>query len=280
MEVPVGGRVVTPEDVLPPDEAAALKLVASASVEELVFAPPDSSHVKLPTGLLWEGELLRDVEVRELTGRDEELLARENKASAGFNALRFVDRILANTVVSVGGRAVEGSMLQNMLVGDRVYLSLAVRRLTYGAEWEVPDFLCRLCGKSNALAFDLNCPGTDIRLRELPDPTNQVVTVHIKRGPAAVRLVNGADELAAVGDGSATWPEQASVFINRCLRTINGQLPPPGIAARLSASDRKKIIAALGDNAPGPLLGEVSVLCSECGGEAKYSLSVADFFLV
>ena len=212
MEVPAGGRVVTPEDVLPPDEAAALKLVASASVEELVFAPPDSSHVKLPTGLLWEGELLRDVEVRELTGRDEELLARENKASAGFNALRFVDRILANTVVSVGGRAVEGSMLQNMLVGDRVYLSLAVRRLTYGAEWEVPDFLCRLCGKSNALAFDLNCPGTDIRLRELPDPTNQVVTVHIKRGPAAVRLVNGADELAAGGDGRATWPEQ----VRRC----------------------------------------------------------------
>ena len=278
MEVPAGGRVVTPGEVLSPDEVA--KLVAPNPSVELAFAPPESSHVKLPTGLLWEGELLQDVEVRELTGQDEEVLAREGKASTGLNALQFVDRILVSNVAAINGRPPEPGMLQSMLVGDRVFLSLAIRRLTYGSEWEVPDFLCRECGKTFGVAIDLSCPGPDIRLRSLDDPTRQTLKVMTKRGEAVLRLVTGADELAAVGDGTNTWPEQASVFINRCLRTLNGQHPPSGVAARLSASDRKKIITALGDNAPGPLLGEVSVPCSVCGVTSKYALSVADFFLV
>lgn len=271
-------RVIGPEDLVDTAER-----VLAPDPSQILFATPESTHITLPTGLLWDGALIQDVEVRELTGADEEMLARESKTREFMGPAQFVDTILRGTVIAIGDDRDHKSIqtkLRQMLIGDRWYIALAIRRLTYGDEWEIEQFVCRLCGKSFGVAVDLRCPeGGDIKLRTLENPMIQTVEVPLRRGTATVRLVNGGDELMALGDAGRTIPEQTSIYLDQCTQRVNGVHTPIGFSQRLGMADRHAIVDALVANAPGPMLGEVSVPCSECGRSADYSLSMADLFL-
>lgn len=271
-----GARIVTPEDL----SVAELDALTGPRPQDVLFALPESGRLKLPTGLInRDGLLVTDAEVKELTGAEEEMLAKESRNRAVVTPAVFLDLILSASVVSIGNAKPDPADLRRLLVGDRHYLALAVRRLTYGDEWELDDFVCRLCGKSFGVAIDLRCPGDDIKMRELPDPAVQHIDVPIRRGTVRLRLVSGGDEIAVVGDGSRTMPEQKSALIDLCTLELNGQHPPIGFARSLGLKDRDAIMTALGDAAPGPLTGEVSVPCSECGKSSSYALSMADLFL-
>lgn len=270
-----GARIVTPEDL----SSADLEALTGPQVQDVLFAVPESGKLRLPTGLFDGGTRIVDAEIKELTGAEEEMLAKENKNRTVVTPAHFLDLILRAAVVSLGGQRPDQTTLRKLTVGDRAYLGLAIRRLTYGDDWEVPDFVCRLCGKSSGVLFDLRCPGEDIKLRTLPDPLDQYVYVDTRRGRVKARLVNGGDELAASADGELTVPEQTTIIIDGCVLEIEGQHPPVGFARSLGLKDRRAIMTALGEAAPGPLLGEVSVPCSECGKSASYVLNMADLFL-
>lgn len=281
-----GARIVPtpPAEVLdaalnPEAANAAAEAVLANQTAEIIFAPPDSTQLRLPTGLLLGDQLYQDVEIHELTGADEEMMAREMKGRDYFMSQHFLDLILKAAVVEIGGHKPDRGMLGKLLIGDRQYLGLAIRRLTYGEWWEVHDFMCRLCGKPFEVAISMDCPGEDIGLKKLENPRDQTVTVDLKRGQARVRFASGADELAYLGDGNLSNAEQVSVLISRCLLSVAGQVPPPTFTRNLSASDRKEIVKVLSENAPGPRLGEVSVPCSNCNRSADYALNMVDLFL-
>jgi hypothetical protein len=248
----------------------------SAESQPLLVAPPPN-FISLPGGYLdADGQLHREVRIREITGSDEETLARELR-NPNFTIPKIVDLLLRHTVQAVGTiEPVTPTVLNQMLVGDRSMILLGVRILTFGSDWEVPDFPCRLCGRPFGVIIELE---SDIKVRRLEDPYQQEITVPLRNGhEATVAYLTGAVQLEMVGDGTRTPPEEQTIAIDRCLRTIDGVPVTTPVSRSMSMADRHKIIDALAGNQPGPLLEEVSVQCSNCGQTADYAMSLVDLF--
>ena len=238
--------------------------------------PPSNAYV-LPGGYLDpEGQLHREAKIKEITGADEEAFAREWK-NPNLSVARVVDLILRRTVTAIGMiDPVTPEALGSLLIGDRAALLLAVRLLTFGTDWEVPDFPCRLCGETFGVVIELD---KDIPMKELPDPRRQEVEVKLRNGTiVTVGLLTGALQLQMVGDGNRTAPEEQTYAIDRCLRTIDGQAVRSPMAQSMGMADRRKIVQAMDEGQPGPQMEEVVVTCDKCGGEAKYALGLVDLF--
>jgi hypothetical protein len=242
----------------------------------MLMAPP-TNVVELLGGYLDVDRRLHiDAKIREITGRDEEAFAREMR-NPRIPVARMVDLILRHTVTAVGTlESVTSEILGGLLVGDRSWLLLQVRILTFGSDWEVPDFPCRLCGQTFGVVLELD---KDIPIKRMADPSQQEVNVLLRDGrTASVALMTGAVQLDMIGDGNRTAPEEQTIAIDRCIRRIDGQPGRPPLAQAMSMADRHKIITAMDDAQPGPQMEEVVVQCERCGQEAKYSLSLLDLF--
>lgn len=235
-----------------------------------------SNVVELPGGYIDENDMVHtEARIREITGADEEALAREFR-SPNFTIAKMVDTILKRTVVSVGNEEASPGLLGRLLVGDRSALLLAVRILTFGSDWEVEEFPCRLCGQTFGVVIELD---KDIKTRTLENRQSHEITVELRNGrEAVVSLLTGENQLEMFGDGNRTVPEEQTIAIDRCIRRIDGQPVLPPLARQMGMADRHKIIDAMIAGQPGPLMEEVSVQCSNCQGEANYAVSLVDLF--
>lgn len=241
------------------------------------IAPPPANVVSLPGGYIDAyGSIHREARIREVNGSDEETLAREMR-NPNFTIAREVDLILRRTVEAVGTiEPVTPDVLGDMLIGDRSALMLAVRILTFGSDWEVAEFPCRLCGATFGVVIELE---KDILMKQLADPLRQEVDVPLRHGRVAtVKLLTGAVQLEALADRDRTLPEQQSAVIDRCVRQIDNRPVAGPIAQQMGIADRQAIIKAMDEAQPGPLMEEVVVGCTECGQEAKYAISLLDLF--
>ena len=249
-------------------------LISPTATPPLMGDPP-SNVVRLPGGYIdADSELHQDARIREITGADEEAMARELR-NPNFSIAGVVDIILRRTVMGFGTVEATPAILGDLLVGDRSALLLAIRILTFGSDWEVPDFPCRLCGKTFGVTVELE---KDIKVKKLPNPRVQDIDVPLRnKHTATVNLMTGAVQLAMIGEGR-TLPEESTIAIDRCIRKIDGQLVKPPIAQRMGMADRHKIIDAMAAAQPGPLMEEVVVPCSICGQSAPYSVSLVDLF--
>jgi len=263
-------------------EAASRPELASDLAEKItkppipLMGPLPADTVVLPGGFLdADGILHTECRIREINGADEEAMARELR-SPTMNVPRVVDLILKRCVLSVGTYdPVPVRMLSDLLAGDRSYLMLSIRMLTFGTDWEVPDFPCRFCGQTFGCVVELE----SIPISKLENPTVQDVEVQLRNGHLAlVHLLTGAVQLEMVGDGNRTGPEEVTTAINGSLRSIDGQPVMGHMAQKLSMADRRKITQAMADGAPGPRMEEVGVTCTECGREGDYTVSLVDLF--
>jgi hypothetical protein len=235
-----------------------------------------SNTTTLPGGYLdKQGVLHREARIREINGADEEAMARELR-NPTVNVAKVVDLLLKRTVLAVGDiEPVPAWVLGDMLTGDRAALMLAVRILTFGSDWEVPDFPCRLCGQSFGTIVELD----SIPIRDLDNPMVQEVEVELRNGHLAnVGMLTGAAQLEMVGDGNRTGPEEVTIAIDRCLRAIDGNPVAGAVAQKMSMADRRTIAKAMADAQPGPRMEEVMVTCTKCDREADYTVSLVDLF--
>ncbi|MBK6019636.1 hypothetical protein, partial [Streptomyces sp. MBT53] len=96
----LSGPVVTADTALAQPETvnAQVQKALGESIGNIPSVPePSDSHVTLPGGIYWDGDLLRHAEVREMTGDDEEELARVKGSLA-----RWVSVLLERCVVRIG----------------------------------------------------------------------------------------------------------------------------------------------------------------------------------
>jgi hypothetical protein len=272
---------MTTFDPVPVDPVAQPE-VASEVVKKLTAAPiplmkpPPGNITTLPGGYLdGEGNLHGDARIREINGSDEEAMARELR-NPMINIPKVVDLLLKRTVLAVGTiDPVTPKVLSDMLTGDRAALMLAVRILTFGSDWEVPDFPCRLCGQTFGTVVELD----SIPVKKLDNPMVQEIDVELRNEHnATVTLLSGGVQLEMVGDGNRTGPEEATIAIDRCVRKLDGMPVAGPIGQKMSMADRRKIISAMADAQPGPRMEEVMVTCTECGREANYTVSLVDLF--
>lgn len=267
-----GGRSV---DVLGDTQGATAtidSLLTNSAGEPPAIPAPADCIVTLPAGLVREDHIITEAEVRELTGADEEALARVRS-----NPLRLLETLLELGTVRIGDVPATSDILPQLLLGDRDALVVAIRRVTFGDEMEFSEIICPTCGEDFAATISLGAI-------EPTTVTSGRLTVPMRKGGyAIVRYPNGADQAAMLAIPKATDAERNTFLLGRCLvevRDAQGTATPGSadLARSLGMGDIRTILKQLAATQPGPRLLDVSIEHEACGGEVPLPLSVADIF--
>jgi hypothetical protein len=216
----------------------------------------------LPGGVvLADGEVLTTAALRPLDGQVEDWLATFRRTP---NAVA-VTRVLGHCLVRLGDRAPTRELIRQILVGDRDYLMLQLRRLTLG----------------DHLAAVLACPGCRVKF----DVDFSLVNVTVDRRPqdhlfyamelagrdgpsrtVRFRLPNGGDQevVAALDPADAV-----KALLERCLDP--GEAPADEGAWEVVAS-------AMEGRAPRVEV-ELELVCPDCGHAFVEPFDLTGFFL-
>lgn len=238
---------------------------------------PPACLVSLPGGFVDpEGAVIRDVLVRELTGQDEEQIARVANKQGQIDLVRMLETIYELGTVKIGTLDANRSLLNSLLVGDKDAILLGIRIATFGPDYET-RIGCPKCGEESDVVFELLA---DVPERKLEDPENIYRTVKLRNGSAEVRLPTVGDQSYATDDPKRTVPEANTRLLGRCVKTINGKLTRGEQSVRdLGLQDVRTLLKHINDTVPGPRMGEVKVECPACKEESQFTLSMPALFL-
>lgn len=254
------------------NEASALDAAMSDPVPQIA-APPDPI-VELYVGVSDpSGDWQKTAVVRELTGADEEALA-AFEAKGGIGYADYMSFLLRRAVESVGNINVkqDPSVIDNLIIGDRDKLFMAIVEATYGnmREYQVD---CTHCGQSNDVFVDIST----FPEKPLKNGVGPKVSTTLKDGTVVeFRLPNGADSLEALKAGK-TVAEQNTFLLSRCVTNVSGNTSI--WAKELGMADRSKLIKTLLDAQPGPEIGEVEAQCADCNNTFAIMLDWASLLL-
>lgn len=257
-------------------------LAESSKIEFPVIDLPADDFVKLPGGILKNGQLHKTAEVRELTGEDEESLARASQSS---NPFHFLDRLIKCGVVRIGDltEAETEAAIPELLVGDRETLILGIRRATYGDEFKVERWNCPKCGVEATLEMEIdNIPSRKVGT-ENPDHTFDVKLR--KGGHVTCHLATGTDQLASYEKENLTTVERQTIILSKCVETYTepsgvtrNVVAFPSLVRKLSVPDRHEILKQLEERQPGPRFNQIEHRCATCGESVTVALGIGDLF--
>ena len=257
--------------------ALANKLVSEAlsETEVAVAAPkveiplPPETQVELPGGLLdpFDG-LITTAEIRELTGADEEVIARIG--DPGKSLLSILER----ATVKIGDKKADKETLDALLAGDREALLLAIRIATFGPSVKLGP-VCPDCGEEQEFELDLN---KDVKVKTLKEG-DRTFTLNCKVGKVVVNLPTGGAQKALVNATNKNAAELDTILLKSCVESINGNVVLNVQQIKdLSLKDRRDLIKAITDRNPGPQLSEIKKTCKSCDSEVSLPMTLADLF--
>jgi hypothetical protein len=238
---------------------------------------PGNVLVDLPRGVLLGGKRQTRIEVRELTGVDEEALGRLRRADETY------DLLLARGVVRMGDVDLTSlplperqGYLRQLLTGERDALFLAIARVTYGDERKFP-LTCDKCGVSQDLLvtlskdFPLTAGDEEIR--------NEYEYITSRNLRLAYRLSTGFDQAAMLRKEGASLAEMNTLLLSNCIVSVNGDVvvDPTGFARDLPMRDRQGLLAEMSEKQPRVDL-KASVSCIGCGEGQQVEFGWLDFF--
>ena len=125
---------------------------------------PTQDIFTLPCGYVDEsGTLHQKVQLREMTGVEEEILAGKGEVTARLN------RVIANCIVSLG-EDLPGDLrlVKKLTVVDRVFLLIALRRVSLGDDYGM-KIKCPACSEESNFRVDLS----GLEVRHMEDPTKR-----------------------------------------------------------------------------------------------------------
>src|SRR5215217_7461624 len=210
----------------------------------------------LPGGLVLDnGRRLGRAELRPLTGREEEWVT----LHADTPAAQMTTKILSACFVRLEDVPVNSEIAGKLLVGDRDFLILQLRRMTLGDRFAAV-FSCPAC----KLTMDVEFLAHDIFIEPRPQKTT-TYTWHSGDRPIHFRLPNGADQ-EAVAD--LATDEAVEILLARCVIEEGGTL---------TAEEQAAVIAEMDRLAPQIDL-ELELNCPECGHSFTTPFDCTAFF--
>lgn len=230
---------------------------------------PSDTTVDLPGGYVFNGELIKTAEVRELNGADEEAIAKAGGRSRALNIL------LQRGLVKLGSKEATKEDLDNLLSGDRDAIIVGIRRVTFGDGLDLV-MRCYHCSEEQQTAISLT---DDIPTRTLESELDRAWTMQTKSGPVDVALPTGVVQKKLMENADKSSAEINTLLLAGCVLSVNG-VPSMGAHTALSLGmvDRTKIVDEILDRNPGPRLGEVKKACKACGELVEVPLSLLDLF--
>lgn len=245
------------------EEVEALNQAIEDKLPEI--ATPESTSVRLMRGLVdpASGDWQMDAQVRELTGADEEYLARI-EAKQGVTYAEYMSALLRRATVSVGSIDITSNpdALDNLIIGDRDALFLGIIKCTYGVE-RTFNARCNACEQKNDVTVNLD---QDFTYEKPSIDLHKPIPVQLRNGLVVnLRLPTGADS-SYVANKATSPANQSTLMIARCTVWPDGDKPVnvEEWARGLSIVDRNTIVKTLTDLTIGPKIGEVNVHCAHC----------------
>lgn len=268
---------------------AEISKALSDDFEKPVVPLPPSDLVTLPGGYMYQGEVVRTVQVRELNGSHEEALARALQPPPGSlqtNWASFLTVLLECGTERFGDLDEDPSeLLKDTLLGDRDAIILGIRRATYGDEVELKGWQCPACQGVTDVAISLT---DDVEVTRMADVAKaSTFEVALTKGRSAtVRLATGRDLTAMWELEGLNKKERDSIMLSRCLvkvtdaAGVESRVQGRGAAAALSMSlpDRNRVIRELEKRQPGPRYNEIKFAHQDCRQEVPLRIGLGDLF--
>lgn len=245
------------------DDASALNEAIKDRVPEI--AAPEDTTVELVRGLVdpESGDWQTHAHVRELTGVDEEYLARiETKQNVTY--ADYMTALLKRATLSVGSIDVQKNpaALDNLIIGDRDSIFLGIIKCTYGPE-RTFSTTCNACQQKNDITINID---DDFKSEKPSIDLRKPIPVTLRNGEVVnLRLPTGADS-SFVATKATNPAHQATLMLSRC--TVWSEEDRPSNveewARNLSVMDRNTLVKTLTGIEVGPKIGEVNVQCAHC----------------
>lgn len=212
--------------------------------------------------MLSEDRRLNEAELRPLTGHEEEWLALHR----GTPSALAVTHLLSACLVRLDDIPPSRGLVQHMLVGDRDYLMLQLRRMTLGENISAV-LVCPACHAKMDMDFKVG----DVQV-ERHSQTAMIYTLELNQGGETRRIVRfrlptGADQEDILGLDAGN---PADALLHRCLVDDGG--------APLSADERSEVIEVMEQLAPKIDL-ELDITCPECSHTFLEPFDTTVFFL-
>ena len=240
----------------------------------------------LPGGYLTsDGNCYKDVELRPLTGKEEELIAdRENSKMV---ASLLVD-ILANCTKRIGPMTeISPDVIRNMVIADRDYLLLCLRQLTFGENVEArvrcPNEKCK---KLMDISFDITGIkiidkdlGNGFFLTELSDTAAYRDRENKLHKEIEFRLPTAGDQEEAAKIYPKNQSKALTTLFSRCLVRV-GDITEidENIISSLTILARREIESSMKAQMPVVHLG-IEVTCPQCNMQFESPFDIQNFFL-
>jgi hypothetical protein len=218
--------------------------------------------VELPGGLvLADGRVLTHAELRPLTGREEDWLATHPAVPSAV----AVTHLLSSCLVLLEEEPPSIQLIGSLLVGDRDYLMLQLRRLTLGEHFQAV-FRCPACDARMDVDFDSADVPVEARPQAAAAYTLEIADSGGSGRVVRFRLPTGADQEAVLGVDPVDAP---SMLLKRCLLDDIGSLAPE---EQLAVEDAMERLAPRLDI-------ELDVHCPDCNRSFLAPFDATAFFL-
>ncbi len=224
-------------------------------------APRVEEVCTLPGGLVLEdGRRLGEVELRPLSGAEEDWLARHPAVPSAA----AVSRVLSACLVRLEDLPGDAALVRSLLVGDRDYLMLRLRGLTLGDHIRAV-FVCPACTAKMDVDLSASAVPMDQRVQTVATHALQLERGAMRR-TVRFRLPTGGDQEAVACVDPQTGAE---MLLDRCLLDDGG--------TSLSPDEREAVAAEMERLAP-ELDLELDLTCPECGHAFVVPFDVTTFF--
>lgn len=233
-----------------------------------------------------KGETHKEVEIREITGFDEEMITKPEVRS---NIGKLVTTLISNVVVRIGTikpadmtRAKWEKIFRELPLGDRDKIMLEIRKQSNGNEIEL-DMKCPHCKQKIVHIVEID---TDIDYRPL-DGNPEAIPFELPKGlrndegqlctTGFLRLPNGDDQdqldsIARKNPGQAN-----TTLLTRVITELDGYGKVSlSDLRKMSVRDRDSLIKLLGDYAYGPKF-EISFPCPSCMEDVEAGVHPVNF---
>jgi len=248
------------------------QVVANDKVEQkpVTIMPPSDTVVIIPGGYVSPaGEIIKEVEVRELNGKDEEAISRST--SVGKALLSILDR----GVVRIGDEKATEEMLDSLLAGDRDFLMLAIYRATFGNKANLQG-ICNKCAELKTIEIDID---KDIKVRPMLNPKERRFNVDCKVGKCTVVLPTGHTQKDLVSNVDKSVAELTTILLENCVLTIDDtDVIGKAQVQNLGITDRRKIAEQINKRNFGPLFEDVIGSCPDCESEVSVPANLGTLF--
>ena len=231
-----------------------------------------------------DGVVHTEFEFREMTGADEEAIARNTVKNSGS---KVISTILDRCIVRIGTilksetkPAKWTEIIKSLLVADQDYAVMEIRKLSVGSQITVKH-VCPSCNKELTTEVDVD------ELEVVPFGGDRVIEFELKKGYkdkdgnvytyGKVRFPNGLDREILEPVARNNISTANTLLLSRLVVEL-GDLKHvnDAIMRNLTSGDRSAIMEALSENKFG-INFETEVDCPNCGNTFTGELSAVNF---